>query len=380
MDKTLADILILFGSNSDLEWGRAYQLATAFHELGCRIVYIDMPARLFARQKMRCTQKVDDFYCCKPAHALPIGKMPCLYSINHQILVGQISKALDRLRFHPSVLWAYTPYQASLLKSLKQKFQPDITVYDCSDERVAMAQKSSGDKAAKQVEIEEKLILAECDVAFTVSEPLRRLKSRLHPNFFHLPNGVNKDHFSREQAWENPHEYIAVEGRKILYTGSLEYWLDFEAIAGAALKFPKDHFFLIGPEKTDTRQLKNLANIHFLGVLPHKLIAQYIAHADICINPIKPTPVTNYSDSMKTLQYLSLGKPVLSIDYGEAKDYDGFVILAKSSSDFIEKLGMMGTAPVYTNRMNGWQQLIMDYSWTTIAKKALEILMSNKAH
>lgn len=378
MKSSFTDILILFGSNSQLEWGRSFQLAQAFHQNGCRIVYIDLPVRIFSKKQIGYVQKSENFHIIKPAYGLPIGKLPFLYPLNHTILFYQVKSALNTLGFSPQVLWSYTPYQSSVLKSLKGFFKPEMTVYDCSDERIAMARKAYGEKGADQVAYEEGQIMKHSDIVFTVSKPLQKLKGKIHPHVYHLPNGVNRSHFNTWSEWDCPKEYSGLTGRKILYTGSLEFWLDLIAIAEAAKSFTGDHFFLVGPELTDIGMLKDFKNIHILGSLPHHVMAQYISHADICINPIKPTSVTNYSDSMKTLQYLAMGKPVLSIDYGHAKDYDGFVILANSTSDFVEKLGSIQSEPVYLHRKNDWSQLLDDYSWTSIAEKAMHHMLSRR--
>ena len=36
-------ILILFGADSSLEWGRSYQWAKAFNKLGHDVFYVDLP-------------------------------------------------------------------------------------------------------------------------------------------------------------------------------------------------------------------------------------------------------------------------------------------------------------------------------------------------
>ncbi len=374
MRSSFTDILVLFGSDSQLEWGRAFQLAQAFNQNGCRIVYVDLPVRLFSRKKKYSFQKLRHFQTIQPQYGLPIGKLPFLYLLNHYVLFHQIKSALKTFQFSPHVLWAYTPYQSSILKSLKEHYNPAMTVYDCSDERIGMAKKAYGEKSAQKVAYEERQIMQCSDIVFTVSTPLQKLKSKFHPRVHHLPNGINRLHFNIQLNWECPNEYSGLTGRIILYTGSLEYWLDLKAITKAAEKYVDDNFFLVGPQLTDIKILKGFKNIHILGPRPHEEIPQYISHADLCINPIKPTSVTNYSDSMKTLQYLAMGKPVLSIDYGHAKDYDGFVILSDSTSDFVEKLGEIKSEPVYSQRKDDWLRLLDDYSWTAIAKKAMDQL------
>lgn len=98
-------ILILFGADSALEWGRSFQLAKAFTALGHEVLYIDLPTSIgssFAGNGMPVTASdAGPFPVFRPRHGLPYGRLPWLRPINRKMILGQIKRIVAQKRFRP---------------------------------------------------------------------------------------------------------------------------------------------------------------------------------------------------------------------------------------------------------------------------------------
>jgi glycosyltransferase involved in cell wall biosynthesis len=96
------------------------------------------------------------------------------------------------------------------------------------------------------------------------------------------------------------------------------------AIRHYADSCPKDtQFALIGggpdqPAMKDMAQQLELDDwIHFTGRVPDEVLWQYLATADLCVDPDPYTEWSNLSTMNKMIEYLAFGKPVVAFDLTE---------------------------------------------------------------
>ncbi|MCI0666316.1 MAG: glycosyltransferase, partial [Acidobacteria bacterium] len=64
----------------------------------------------------------------------------------------------------------------------------------------------------------------------------------------------------------------------------------------------------------------------------------YLYHFDACIIPFKINSITEATDPVKLYEYLSGGKPVVSVKLPELEPYSDHLYIAESASDFASKL------------------------------------------
>jgi glycosyltransferase involved in cell wall biosynthesis len=368
-------ILILFGSDSRLRWGRSYRLARAFQKTGNETFYVDLPdpllrrASLFDRERIEISE--EGFPVFRPRFALPVGRFPFFMALNDELLRRQLESALERVGFRPTILWVYGIYSPQVIRWLQGKFNPRSTVYDCADERVGMALQANGAKAARRVEDLETRVMRLSDTVFCVSRSLCELKSKKHPNVKFLPNGVDLDIFAPDEE-EVPPEYIDLPGKKIAYIGSMQYWFDMELALSCARSYPEDSFIFVGPVHIDISKLADLPNVHIFGEKDFDKVKQYIKGTDILFNPVLDVDNIKYCNSMKILQYLAMGKRVVSMSFNKSNELEGLIKLAGDPKEFVRLLGESFECEGELERKR--VSFMENYDWTVIARKGLELL------
>jgi teichuronic acid biosynthesis glycosyltransferase TuaH len=374
--KHVENILILFGANSRLEWGRSYQLAKAFHAIGHNVLYIDLPefiSRSFNKIELNSSKEFDIF---KPRWGLPISKIRFLRSINKNLISSQVLKYLDERLFMPTILWIYSPYEPNIAKEIASKYKVNRVVYDCADDRVAYANTESGHRGANFVDKLEKEISSFCTCIISITDNLKKAKEHLHHLIHVIPNGIDCEMFNPHRKLDKPEPYNELTGKIVLYVGTIGDWIDQDIVVRAASRYPDLSFVFVGPIRVDIRKMKEYCNIFLLGQQEYFSIPAYIAYSDLCIVPFKNTNITKVSDSLKSLQYLSMVKPVLSTQHDGLNNYSGLIHVASSSIFFVDMIEvLLSSNPSFD--LYKYKQVMKSYSWLNLAKEALKLINSN---
>jgi glycosyltransferase involved in cell wall biosynthesis len=374
-------ISILFGADSTLEWGRSFQLAKAFKALGHDVLYIDLPTPLadsvFKPTLAKEVSDVKGFSIFKPSYGLPYGRFKWLRPINKLIVLRQIRNALERMNFIPTVLWIYSPYEPGIARVICDELKPQCIIYDCADDRIAHAEIRGGPKAGIKLERLEKELVKFCDAVIVITDNLKRKKSFLHKTIFVIPNGIDTDMFSATSELRKPGEYIRIEGKIILYIGTIDKWIDLNLVALCAKRYQEYRFVLIGPANVDTTIFKNIGNVNLFGPRKYTDIPAYIYYSDLCIIPFQNNEVTKSCDPLKVLQYLSMGKPVVSTYYDGVNSYEGLVAIARTENEFQEKIELLLKSESMKEADAIRKRILGEYSWKTLASRALHTIDTN---
>ena len=59
--------------------------------------------------------------------------------------------------------------------------------------------------------------------------------------------------------------------------------------------------------------------VRFTGRIPHSEVPRYISTADICLDPNPASPCNNHSTTIKVMEYMALGKPIVCFDLKETR-------------------------------------------------------------
>lgn len=370
------NILILFGADSNLEWGRSFQLARAFAKLGHNVMYIDLPLpfaqSIIGGQPER--KEGESFLIFQPRYGLPYGRLQWLRGINKKVVLKQIRKAIHKEEFRPTVIWVYSPYEPDVVRVLKDELKPRRVIYDCADDRVALAELHGESEAGIKVKNLEQEVVQVCDAVISITENLKETKKGLHTRIIVIPNGIDLDMFSPALNLRKPKEYAGMPGKLILYVGTIEKWFDLELISQSAEKYPEYSFVLIGPERIDTGILKGKGNVYLLGHRNYSDMPAYIYYSDLCIIPFKDTKMTKSCDSLKALQYLSMDKLIVSTHYSGVRDYNGLVTVASDPESFMRQLKTLLESKLMNDNSDTRRKVLEEYSWESLAQKALSAI------
>lgn len=152
----------------------------------------------------------------------------------------------------------------------------------------------------------------------------RRLSTRSRDKVqVHFPP-LDQDFFSTVCRSTSLQEKFGIrDGDKLIcYMGSFFYFSGLlEALESFAKTFQNDHqikLLLIGGGSLDSklrrksRELGIQDRVIFTGFVNYKELPNYLRLADIAINPMKPSLVSNVALPHKVLQYMAVGLPVIS--------------------------------------------------------------------
>ena len=252
----------------------------------------------------------------EPRHAL-------LHRQRWRWLARPILRQMERHRFKEPLLWCTDPEQIHLLELLPHRG----VVYDCGR-----------DWPDPPPEWESDLALA-ADVVFAASPGLADHLSPCNDNIALLPNGVNFPMFTRTPA-DCPPELRGLTGPVLGYVGTIWPDLDLSPALRAARAMPDASFLFLGRRRDNPAAdaLERLPNVRFLGARRPVEVPDYLARFDVCLNLRRRSE--RYDDIVPTrvYEYLSSGKPIVSMFYPDQVEHFPDVIYGAHSPEEFARL------------------------------------------
>jgi GT2 family glycosyltransferase/glycosyltransferase involved in cell wall biosynthesis/predicted nucleic acid-binding Zn-ribbon protein len=240
---------------------------------------------------------------------------------------------LDRLRRRLQIADAITfvdlPFWTPLALSSRDRWGWRV-VYDCMDDHSGFST-----VRPEMLECEDELV-RESDLLLTTSHLLYEKMAPKASRTLLLPNAADVDHFSTPTDLKP----LAHLPRPIVgYYGAISDWFDTDMILKAALARRDWTFVLVGDTfGADVEGLRALENVHLLGEQPYKTLPSYLQSFDVATIPFLITPLTEATNPVKFYEYLSAGKPVVSVDLPELEPYRDYYYSARDSSTFVRQV------------------------------------------
>lgn len=250
----------------------------------------------------------------------------------NQRRLGRFLKAvITRFEYKRVVLISFV-YNAGTIAHI---VSPDLFAYYCVDLWIAAGIPFANPHT---IDIIERDTIAAADIVFAVSQPLVDRITMFHHHVIYSPHGVDYDLFSQPVSVDRiPADIIKIPSPRIGYVGTLAHWIDYDLITNLAQTRRDLQFVLIGGVDAGerTQQLRTEPNVHLLGVRPLKVVPSYLAAFDVCFVPHFLNDRNRYSNSLKVLQFLAAGKPVVSTAMPETERYAPPVRIADSPTEFL---------------------------------------------
>lgn len=213
-------------------------------------------------------------------------------------------------------------------------------------------------------------LLREADHILASSRVLMdALEARTWRDVALLPNAVNTRLFARGRVYPRPSDLPRARA-VYLCVGSL--WADFfdwDLVNTLARARPDAAIALIGEYRG---QCKSPApNVHFLGLRAQADLPAYVAHASVCLLPLKLERMVRAVNPLKVYEYLAMGRPVVATAIPELEEMP-FVLTAHGPAEFMEAARRAESLPVPEERIAAF---VAENSWKSRVR-SLEKLLS----
>ena len=204
-------------------------------------------------------------------------------------------------------------------------------IYDCMDEW----ENFPGIKPTL-LEMETKLV-ERCDLLVVTAQRLFDKWLPYQRPMVLARNGADYDFYQRRLR---RNKLLNGVSRPVVgYFGAIADWFDVDLLVDVAQSRPGYNFVLLGGVfDMDVSRLRNLPNVKLLGQQPYETMPEYLYNFDVCIIPFKINSITEATDPVKLYEYLSGGKPVVSVALPELTDYRDHLHIAENASDFAQKI------------------------------------------
>lgn len=241
-----------------------------------------------------------------------------------------IEQLAEDLRIKTAVSVVHLAFWAPLAAQLRRDHGWKIQ-YDCMDDWVGFP------GIGKVLLEEEETLVRDADLVTVTAALLHEKWATTSSNCLLLRNGVDFGFFERNCV---PNSLLSDIPRPLIgFYGGLAEWVDLQLIATIARQRTDWSFVLIGDIFVkDLAGLDRLPNVHLLGRKPYAQMPLYLYHFNVCLIPFRLYNVTHAVDPVKFYEFISAGKPVVSVPLEEMKIYDDYVYFADGPQAFIEQI------------------------------------------
>lgn len=261
--------------------------------------------------------------------------------------------------------------------------------HDLSPELYLSRYKTTGGLIHKILLLEEKLCLRSANIVIATNESYKEIdivRGKKKPDdIFIVRNGPDLNIFREVE----PDYELKNSGKKILvYIGvmgpqdGVDYLL--RSLHILVNTFNRKDFYcvIIGPGdilddlKEMREELKLQDYCRFTGKIPFDDLLKYLSTADICVDPNPSSPLNDYSTWIKVMEYMSLGKPIVSYNLKETRYSAQNAALYATPNDekeFAEKIIELMDNPHLRKEMGnyGKQRVKNELAWEIVSENLL---------
>jgi len=168
---------------------------------------------------------------------------------------------------------------------------------------------------------------------------------------------------------------IGFKNKIVIFHGTIEYHhgIGFiNEVIKKTLRIDKEINFIIiggGPAFNELKKIEG-KNVKLMGFVPHEKIPPYIAAADVGIIPYRKNLNLDMVLTLKLLEYLAMGKPVVCTDLESVKEIfgrTGFVMISNNSSEFSNNISALIKRRIDSKNIVSLIQ--KNFSWGVVTEK-----------
>lgn len=206
-----------------------------------------------------------------------------------------------------------------------------------------------------------------------------------------ITNGVDTAHFLPPERNQELARKLALEGKITLgFIGSFYHYegLDLlvEAFRGLAASHPEVRLLLVGDGETRS-ELRSAVDrnglgdkVIFTGNVPHGEIREYYSVLDVAVYPRKKMRLTETVTPLKTLEAMSMARPVLCSDIGGFREIvrdhkTGLLFRAGDVGDLVAKCRLLVERPALRSDLGkaARQDMQASWDWQRVIRRQLDL-------
>ena len=253
--------------------------------------------------------------------------------LNRFLLQWQIRLLQKALDFSNPIVWIENPVGITLARPLK----PSLVLYYQIDKYESHREL----RDPREITSLEERLTREADLILCVSLTLYEEKLALRKEgVYYAPHGVDFDHFYKATtSLPLPEDLKGIGHPMVGYFGTLDSKNDTSIIRYCATRRPDISFVLIGEISGKQGEIQYLPNVHFLGFKEYERLPDYGRAFDVCIMFWEQSEWIRNCHPVKTMEYLAMGKPVVSVPFEEGlRRYAGMISIGRSREEFLRKV------------------------------------------
>lgn len=341
VDRNLGKIIVTFPIITwDFRWQRPQQIVSRLRDSGYTVLYLAMTVGVKGRRYRSVLEASTDVgldLIDRNIYQLWLKSVTALNIYTDQIrgdnlfnVITGLKAVISKANAREIIYFIQFPGWSNVAFDLKKEFGGKI-VFDCMDDHGGF---STNTEAALENEEE---LFSKADLVITSSDILEEKSRKLNNCTIQVKNGTEFEHFCNAQANGKLDHLL---GKPIIgYYGAISDWFDMDIIEYCAKLRPHWHFVLIGATTgADIKAIKRMKNVHFLGEKQYKDLPGYLAYFNVCTIPFKITPLTMATNPVKFYEYISSGKPVVSVNLPELIACKEECYLASNKQEFLSQL------------------------------------------
>jgi glycosyltransferase involved in cell wall biosynthesis len=264
-----------------------------------------------------------------------------------------VRRAIRLSEFEKPLLWASAPSAETLVGQVGES----AVLYDCPDDLRSLG---ADDVAlAREAKLE-----AKADLILTCVPSVQELKLQSARNVACVANGVDAAHFAASsEPGPIPARLSGLPRPIVGYSGVVYDRIDWELVESVCSMRPDWTILFMGlVQQPPPERVRSLRNLHILGEVSFEDLPDYYRTIDVCWVPHRVNTLTSRQSSLKVLEYLAAGRPVVTTDIPLPSDVMPLVEVRKNSADIVDALSLAAGRDSQADR-HARQDVAANHSW-----------------
>jgi hypothetical protein len=279
-------------------------------------------------------------------YVLPYSRYRIILSINNWLIYKQLASKLP----HYDIIWLTHP---DFFGMIKNKIPSEAyVVYDCMDDALEFPSVKSKPVIKNKLASDERQLLKRSNVVLASAHYLKcKLEQRSNDiNNIQVVNNAMKIYDNSDNVLLSPELlglFSSTEKKNILYIGTISAWFDFDLIMESIEMFKNVRYILIGPADVAIPQHEQII---YHPSVEHMIIQKIIQMSDALVMPFMLSDLILAVNPVKVYEYIYSGKPAIIVKYIESEQFDDYVYLYGSESEYFSLIKLIATGSLVIKR------------------------------